>query len=92
MTKSVFLLYEGDEWLSTSSLVLMGVFTSRRKLLAAVRKLVTENVSRYKLYYEVSKRQVVDEVIQEMKENGQTQGRDNNLLFQVADLNVLGEI
>lgn len=39
---SVFLLYEGDEWLSKDSLVLMGVFSSLKSLDFYADKLIRE--------------------------------------------------
>ncbi len=38
------LLYEGDQWLSTGSLVLMGVFTERKPLVRAVCKMIRERL------------------------------------------------
>lgn len=42
MEETVFLLYEGDEWLSTDSLVLMGIFTTKETLKANAEKLIRE--------------------------------------------------
>lgn len=41
MTK-VWLLYEGDEWLSTGSLVLMAICTSEESFRANAEKLIAE--------------------------------------------------
>lgn len=39
---TVFLLYEGDEWLSSDSLVLLGVFSSEKKLEKGAKTLIWE--------------------------------------------------
>ena len=39
------LLYEGDQWLSKSSLVLMGVFTNEDDLKSGVEKLIREDAN-----------------------------------------------
>lgn len=41
-TKKVYLLYEGDEWLSTDSLVLMGIFTSKQAFKFNAEKLIRQ--------------------------------------------------
>lgn len=43
MEGSVYLLYEGDQYLSSSSLVLMGVFTSPESLKVNAEKLIRQN-------------------------------------------------
>lgn len=42
MEGSVYLLYEGDQYLSSSSLVLMGVFTSQESLKVNAEKLIRQ--------------------------------------------------
>ena len=42
----VYLLYEGDAWLSSSSLVLMGVFEDEMKLNEAAGELISERAAR----------------------------------------------
>lgn len=42
MERTVTLLYEGDEWLSTDSLVLMGIFTSDETFKENADKLIRE--------------------------------------------------
>ena len=39
----IYLLYEGDAWLSTSSLVLMGVFEDEYKLNEAAETLIQQH-------------------------------------------------
>ncbi len=40
--ETVYLLYEGDEWLSKDSLVLMGIFTSTELLRTNAEKLIRQ--------------------------------------------------
>ena len=44
---SVFLLYEGDEWLAQSSMVLMGVFTNQAELKFAARELIEQRADEH---------------------------------------------
>lgn len=46
MDAKVYLLYEGDEWLSLHSLVLMGVFTSEKELESASNKVIHQKIDR----------------------------------------------
>ena len=43
--KNVYVLYEGDTWLSNSSLVPMGIFDNTDDLMGAARKLIAERHS-----------------------------------------------
>ena len=42
--KEMYLLFEGDEWLSNDSLVCMGLFTSNKQLEAAVTQLIRQRI------------------------------------------------
>ena len=42
-----YLLYEGDQWLSTDSLELRGVFTRKDKMKKAARKLIAEQAKQH---------------------------------------------
>ena len=52
MIKEVYLLYEGDEWLSKGSLVLMGIFTSDEQLKCNAEKLIRERGKQHVRHYE----------------------------------------
>lgn len=97
------LLYEGDEWLSTSSLVLMGVFTERKPLVKAVCKWIRERLDdnfepeRYDEYdlrndYAGCRNDYGRDLFREWKRNGQTQSAEINIHTQEIELNEYGEI
>ena len=97
----VYLLYEGDAWLSTDSLVLMGIFSSRKKLEAGARVLAFEHINQ--LYdkddcaYEgmtrdEGKNACIDNVVKELMTDNQTQGYEVNFDIRVAELNKMEEI
>lgn len=48
----VMLLYEGDEWLSTDKLVLMGIFTSKESFMVNAEKLIRQRGRQHVKYYE----------------------------------------
>lgn len=75
--EKVYLLYSGDAWLSTSSLECMGTFTTFDKLVESLQ----EYLSKYLNPDEV------DEMIEEMKLNYQTQGHRRNWMVEVVTLN-----
>ena len=52
MSEEVYLLYEGDEWLSKGSLVLMGIFTSDEQLKCNAEKLIRERGKKHVRDYE----------------------------------------
>lgn len=97
--KTAYLLYEGDSWLSRSSLVLMGVFTTKEKLFSAVKQYVLENRANFRDYEleaeygKESNRELSRRVLNEFCEYDlQTQGYDHNLHAQEINLNELKEI
>ncbi|MBR6140430.1 MAG: hypothetical protein IKQ37_01520 [Bacteroidaceae bacterium] len=97
------LLYEGDQWLSTGSLVLMGVFTERKPLVRAVCKMIRERLddnfdpSQYdkeclREDYEGCRNDYARQMFKEWKRNGQTQGADINIHTQECELNKYCEL
>ena len=95
--KTIFLLYEGDAWLSSSSLVLMGVFEDEMKLNEAAGELISKRAARnfnsedwcdddYDL-----EQFVYDETVH-FAETLQTQYGDVKIMAKVATMNELGEI
>ena len=45
--RTAYLLYEGDQWLSKDSMDLHGVFTNKKKLEKAARKLIAEEAKQH---------------------------------------------
>jgi phosphoribosylaminoimidazole carboxylase (NCAIR synthetase) len=93
----VYLLYEGDAWLSSSSLVLMGVFEDEMKLNEAAGELISERAARnfnsedwcdddYDL-----EQFVYDETVH-FAETLQTQYGEVKIMAKTATMNELGEI
>ena len=102
MMKQVFLLYEGDQWLSTDSLVLMGVFTSDEELRIASDKLIHERIdTNYEeegyddgegWSKEEMKEDFAQQILNELIENRQTQTYTINYIIKEVEVNKLGEI
>lgn len=97
------LLYEGDQWLSTSSMVLMGVFTERKSLVRAVCKWIRERLddnfdpSHYDKTdlnedYEGCRNDYARRMFKEWKRDGQTQCEEINIHTEEIELNQYGEL
>lgn len=84
MEQKVHLLYEGDEWLSTKSLVLIGIFTSEKKMLDSAEPLIHREAIR--------KEGDAEDAIAEFWKNGCTNGLYTNYLTKEATLDKLEEI
>ena len=93
----VYLLYEGDAWLSSSSLVLMGVFEVEMILNEAAGELISERAARnfnsedlcdddYDL-----EQFIYDETVH-FAETLQTQYGEVKIMAKTATMNELGEI
>lgn len=100
MEKSVLLLYEGDGWLSTDSLVLMGIFDSIDELTNAAHALVNERIDEHVNYAieccnedenEITKESVLDDIIEELIETRQYLGETSYIIKEV-ELNKLEEV
>lgn len=92
------LLYEGDQWLSNDSLVLMGIFTNQKKLRTSARKLIKE---RLRDNYDAdefggTKTEFINHQMHELFGNqwGSGQTTDGEVRFTLldVDINVLEEI
>ena len=82
--KKVYIIYEGDVWLSNSSLVPMGIFDDMNILLDAAKKLVSNN---YGYDYEI-----VEDIIDELFQYNQASGYgDTSYLIKTIELNKLEE-
>ena len=82
MANVVYVLYEGDAWLSSSSLVPMGIFDNTEDLMVSARELISE---RY------SDEDEVEDMMLELGNYNQVSGYDVNYLIKVVELNVLEE-
>ena len=80
--KEVYVLYEGDAWLSNSSLVPMGIFDNTEDLMVSARELISE---RY------SDEDEVEDMMLELGNYNQLTGYDVNYLIKVVELNKLEE-
>lgn len=97
MTK-VWLLYEGDEWLSTGSLVLMAICTSEESFRANAEKLIAERAAQHFRTAKGNgmdfdcKEGVCEDISLELRSRGATTGWDVNYCYTIADCDQLGEI
>lgn len=97
---SVFLLYEGDEWLSRHSMVLMGVFTNQAELKSAARELIEYRAdehldiakSNYNFDDDATEEDVVEDILTELFSRGATQGWLTNYSVVKVETNKLEEI
>ncbi len=105
MEQTVYLLYEGDQWLSSDSMVLMGIFTNEEKLKVNAEKLIREHTSEHLndaegMDYdfddlETKKEKmdsVVEDILLELMSRHATSSWSTNYSFQEATLDELGEL
>lgn len=98
---TVFLLYEGDEYLSAQSIVLMGVFSSKESLKKDAKKLIWQ---RRKEHLQNEKnnclkgehirgtRELCADILAELLHRGSTCSLAINYSFTGVELDKLGEI
>lgn len=100
MDKSVYLLYEGDGWLSNGSLVLMGIFDSDEKLKNGAEELISNRINEHYDYAiecccedenDITKESVLNEILDELMDNFQYLG-ETSYIIKEAELNVVEEI
>ena len=89
--ESVYLIYEGDEWLATDSLVLMGVFTNQKKLWQSARQLIRQR-AKANADEPVIIKDFVREELECLKEHLQTYSGSYRFLIKVVEPNVIDEI
>lgn len=82
MEKAVYVLYEGDAWLSDSSLVPMGIFDNADSLMVSARELVSQRHS---------DEDEIEDILTELGHYNQATGYDVCYLIKVVELNVLEE-
>lgn len=95
--KTIYLLYEGDAWLSTSSLVLMGVFEDEYKLNEAAETLIQQHArknfnSEDWTDEEYDIEQFVYDEAHHFAEGLQTVYGEVRIMAKTANMNELGEI
>lgn len=94
--KKVYVLYEGDAWLSSDSLVIAGIFSSEYTLFQAAKKLIIKNVKinfdpdDYDEHY--TKNDYIEDEFIFFKENYQTQGNKVNIMAEKYELDELYDI
>jgi len=96
----VYLLYEGDEWLSNSSMVLMGVFTDTNKLKSAAKELIEQRADEhldvakenYDFDEDATEGDVIDEILLELFSRRSTSGWLTNYSIVEVETNKLEEI
>jgi hypothetical protein len=101
----VTLLYEGDEWLSMDSLVLMGIFTSEETFKANAEKLIRQRAKQHVRDAEAmgydfddcesrkdKEDSVCDDILLELCSRGSTSGWTTNYTSTMVELDKLEEI
>ena len=83
--KEVFLVFNGDAWLSTGSLVLTGVYSDFKKAILDILEDLSENG-------QLDGENTRDSIAKELSREHQTQGFDTNYIIKTANLNEWGEI
>lgn len=91
--QEAIMLYEGDCWLTNSSLVLMGVFTNQKKLRKAIKDLVRDQLNRH-LFLDGGQKECgfFGDVCHEVLTNGQFSGCDASICIKKIELNQFEEI
>lgn len=98
MEGSVYLLYEGDEWLTTDSLVLMGIFTSPESLKVNAEKLIRQRIKQHRRVAKEngweydSDDEIVEDILLELTSRSSTVNWETNYSTQLVALDGLGEI
>ena len=98
--QTVFFLYEGDTWLSTDSLVLMGVFSSEDLLKENAKKLIWEKRQEH-LQWEKEQafadeirgmRDLCADILDDLMRHNQSDYGYTRYLVKEVELNKLGEV
>lgn len=87
MKKEIHLIYEGDAWLSTDSLVLMGLYEDFDQAKDAIINEMAESGS-----FDEENGNDEEDVRSMLDNYRQTQGLETNYLIETAALNTWGEI
>lgn len=87
MKKDIYLIYEGDAWLSKDSLVLMGLYEDLNQAKDAILNEMAESGS-----FDEENGNDEEDVRSMLDNYRQTQGLETNYLIETAALNTWGEI
>ena len=92
--KKVYLLFEGDSWLSTKSLVLMGVFSNEGDLTGSFIELVKLRLDEGEVINDSfdSDEEYLEEALRMWNLNGQHSGNGVSWIKKISTLNKLEEI
>ena len=85
MEKKLYLVFEGDSWLSTKSLVLMGVYDD-------ITNAIQDILEEMSLGLMLNGEQTADKVANALAREHQTYGFDTNYIIKIANLNEWEEI
>lgn len=80
--KKVFILYSADAWISRSSMVCMGVFSSLGKAIESVMSELSKTLDEDGL----------DECYKDLLNYRQTHGLDENWHIEIVELDKFGEV
>ena len=98
----VYLLFEGDQWLTNENLVLMGIFDNENSLFSSALELINNRIDEH-CHYAVTclgfdeddedlKEIVATDILHELKDNNQTQTWFTNYMIKEVQLNKLEEV
>lgn len=90
--KNVYILYEADQWISTPSLVPMGVFDSWPRVMDAAMALLADQIDRG--LHDVTREEIheySDEVRGELEDYKQFRGVNVSIYIKTVELNKLEE-
>ena len=91
MAKKVYILYEGDEWISHKSLAPMGVFDSWMLLMTAVTTLLQQQID--DRYHETNgnDEEYLKKALEEVEQYHQFKGHSASVYIKTVKLNKLEE-
>ena len=99
--EKVYLLFEGDEWLSRDSLVLMGAFSTEETLKKGAKKLIWERRKEHLQYEKDSAckgdeirgmREICADILDELIRNYQSSFGENSYQIKEVELDNLEEV
>lgn len=91
MAKKVYILYEGDQWISHESLVPMGVFDSWMLLMTAVTTLLQQQIDNG--YHETNgnDEEYLKNALEEVEQYHQFRGHSVSIYIKTVKMNKLEE-
>lgn len=97
---TVFLLYEGDEWLSRDSMILMGVFSDMNHLKDAAQELICQRAEEHASFArdnfdypdDATRNDVIDDIMEELFSHRNTCRWTTNYSFVEVELDKLEEV